>query len=144
MLRRVARVLNAHVRVVFEPEKKVAGNRVAEQSDKYRATRRTKKAPDRSARSFTRRGVQFVVPRSLSNSPILIGGCRTADVLPMVVSCRDRYEKGLRHDQLVCLHRRRRNQAARLSLIHSRLRLRDTNRLRHRKVAATSSIPTSC
>jgi transcriptional regulator with XRE-family HTH domain len=44
MLRRVARVLNAHVRVVFEPEKKVAGNRVAEQSARYRATRRTKKS----------------------------------------------------------------------------------------------------
>ena len=26
--------------------------------------------------------------------------CRTADVLPVVVSCRDRYEKGLRHDHL--------------------------------------------
>ena len=44
MLRRVARVLNAHVRVVFEPGKKVAGNRVAEQSARYRATRRTKKS----------------------------------------------------------------------------------------------------
>src|SRR6059058_3868274 len=43
MLRRVARVLNAHVRVIFEPGKKVAGNRVAEQSARYRATRRTKK-----------------------------------------------------------------------------------------------------
>src|SRR2546429_659126 len=26
--------------------------------------------------------------------------CRTADVLPVVVSCRDRYEKGLGHDHL--------------------------------------------
>src|SRR5207248_3177616 len=26
--------------------------------------------------------------------------CRTADVLPAVVSCRDRYEKGLGHDHL--------------------------------------------
>src|SRR5947207_3966938 len=44
MLRRVARVLNAHVRVVFEPGKKVTGNRVAERSARYRATRRTKKS----------------------------------------------------------------------------------------------------
>src|SRR5205823_7573891 len=40
-------------------------------------------------------GVQFAVPPSLSNSPILIGPCRTADVLPAVVSCRDRYENGI-------------------------------------------------
>jgi transcriptional regulator with XRE-family HTH domain len=44
MLRRVARVLNAHVRVVFEPGKKVAVNRVAERSARYRATRRVKKS----------------------------------------------------------------------------------------------------
>ena len=44
MLRRVARVLNAHVRVVFESGKKAAGNRVAEPSARYRATRRTKKS----------------------------------------------------------------------------------------------------
>src|SRR5438270_11935078 len=44
MLRRVARVLNAHVRVTFEPGKKAAGNRVAQPSARYRATRRTKKS----------------------------------------------------------------------------------------------------
>src|SRR3984893_17630755 len=43
MLRRVARVLNAHVRVVFEPGKKTAASRVAEQSAKYRTKRRSKK-----------------------------------------------------------------------------------------------------
>src|SRR5438105_11950642 len=40
MLRRVARVLNAHVRVVFEPGKKAATSRVAERSAKYRTKRR--------------------------------------------------------------------------------------------------------
>src|SRR5207253_4028212 len=40
MLRRVARVLNAHVRVVFESGKKAATTRVAEPSAKYRTTRR--------------------------------------------------------------------------------------------------------
>jgi transcriptional regulator with XRE-family HTH domain len=44
MLRRVARVLNAHVRVVFEPGEKVAVNRVAERSAHYRAARRVKKS----------------------------------------------------------------------------------------------------
>src|SRR5438046_8854662 len=43
MLRRVARVLNAHVRVVFEPGNTVARHRVAERSARYRGTRRTKK-----------------------------------------------------------------------------------------------------
>jgi len=43
MLRRVARVLNAHVRVVFEPEKNAASSRVAERSGSYRATPRIKK-----------------------------------------------------------------------------------------------------
>jgi transcriptional regulator with XRE-family HTH domain len=44
MLRRVARVLNAHVRVVFEPGKKTPTSRVAERSAKYRSTRRGKKS----------------------------------------------------------------------------------------------------
>src|SRR5713101_2517453 len=44
MLRRVARVLNAHVRVVFEPGNKTATSRVAERSPKYRSTRRGKKS----------------------------------------------------------------------------------------------------
>src|SRR6266550_4898338 len=39
MLRRVARVLNAHVRVVFEPGKKTATPRVAEKSPRYQAKR---------------------------------------------------------------------------------------------------------
>jgi hypothetical protein len=43
MLRRVARVLNAHVRVVFEPRKKTATTRVAEKSPRYQAKRRAKK-----------------------------------------------------------------------------------------------------
>jgi transcriptional regulator with XRE-family HTH domain len=38
-LRRVAKVLHARVRVTFEPEKKVAGMRVAEASVPYRAKR---------------------------------------------------------------------------------------------------------
>jgi transcriptional regulator with XRE-family HTH domain len=44
MLRRVARVLNAHVRVAFEPGKKAATSRGAERSAKYRSTRRGKKS----------------------------------------------------------------------------------------------------
>lgn len=43
MLRRVARVLNAHVRVVFEAREKAATSRVAEQSARYRTKRRAKK-----------------------------------------------------------------------------------------------------
>jgi len=43
MLRRVARVLNAHVRVVFESGKKAATTRMAEPSAKYRTKRRPKK-----------------------------------------------------------------------------------------------------
>ncbi len=43
MLRRVARVLNAHVRVIFESNKKVSANRVAEQPARYRTKRRSKK-----------------------------------------------------------------------------------------------------
>jgi transcriptional regulator with XRE-family HTH domain len=38
-LRRVAKVLHARVRVVFEPEKKSAGTRVAETAATYRAKR---------------------------------------------------------------------------------------------------------
>jgi transcriptional regulator with XRE-family HTH domain len=44
MLRRVARVLNAHVRVIFETNKKVSTSRVAEQSVRYRAKRRSTKS----------------------------------------------------------------------------------------------------
>jgi hypothetical protein len=40
MLRRVARVLNAHVRVVFEPGRKTSSHRIAEPAGKYRAKRR--------------------------------------------------------------------------------------------------------
>ncbi len=40
-LRRVAKVLNARVRVVFEPEKKATGTRVAETAATYRARRAT-------------------------------------------------------------------------------------------------------
>jgi transcriptional regulator with XRE-family HTH domain len=43
MLRRVARALNAHVRVTFESQKKIPVTRVAEQSDRYRAKRQAKK-----------------------------------------------------------------------------------------------------
>jgi transcriptional regulator with XRE-family HTH domain len=43
MLRRVARVLNAHVRVVFEPRKKAVTTRVAEPRGRYRTKRRAKK-----------------------------------------------------------------------------------------------------
>ncbi len=39
MLRRVARVLNAHVRVVFEPGKKTATPRVADKSPRYQTKR---------------------------------------------------------------------------------------------------------
>jgi transcriptional regulator with XRE-family HTH domain len=42
-LRRVAKVLHARVRVVFEPEKKKAGLRVAEAPAVYRAKRATTK-----------------------------------------------------------------------------------------------------
>ena len=44
MLRRVARVLNAHVRVIFEREKKAATDRVAERAPEYRSKRRAKKS----------------------------------------------------------------------------------------------------
>src|SRR5437773_5154313 len=44
MLRRVARVLNAHVRVIFEREKKAATDRVAERVPEYRSKRRAKKS----------------------------------------------------------------------------------------------------
>ena len=40
MLRRVARVLNAHVRVVFEAGRKTSSDRIAEPPGKYRAKRR--------------------------------------------------------------------------------------------------------
>jgi transcriptional regulator with XRE-family HTH domain len=43
MLRRVARVLNAHVRVVFEAKEKAGTSRVTEQSARYRTKRRPKK-----------------------------------------------------------------------------------------------------
>jgi transcriptional regulator with XRE-family HTH domain len=43
MLRRVARALNAHVRVVFEAGKKASSSRVAERQVKYRAKRRVRK-----------------------------------------------------------------------------------------------------
>jgi transcriptional regulator with XRE-family HTH domain len=43
MLRRVARVLNASVRVVFESNEKTAAGRVAEPPSPYRTTRRAKK-----------------------------------------------------------------------------------------------------
>ncbi len=44
MLRRVARVLNAHVRVIFESKKKISANRVAEQPARYLTKRRPKKS----------------------------------------------------------------------------------------------------
>ena len=44
MLRRVARALDAHVRVVFESGKKAATTRVAEPSARYRTTRRTSRS----------------------------------------------------------------------------------------------------
>lgn len=43
MLRRVARVLNAHMRVIFETKEKASTSRVAEQPAKCRAKRRPKK-----------------------------------------------------------------------------------------------------
>jgi transcriptional regulator with XRE-family HTH domain len=43
MLRRVARVLNAQVHVIFESNKKVSPSRIAEQSPRYGARRRTRK-----------------------------------------------------------------------------------------------------
>jgi DNA-binding XRE family transcriptional regulator len=43
MLRRVARVLNAQVRVVFETGRKTSPNRIAERPGKYRASRRRRK-----------------------------------------------------------------------------------------------------
>jgi transcriptional regulator with XRE-family HTH domain len=43
MLRRVARALNASVRVVFESNEKTSTGRVAEQPFTYRTTRRAKK-----------------------------------------------------------------------------------------------------
>jgi transcriptional regulator with XRE-family HTH domain len=43
MLRRVARVLNAHVRVVFEAGRKTSSDRIAEPPGKYRAKRWRKK-----------------------------------------------------------------------------------------------------
>jgi transcriptional regulator with XRE-family HTH domain len=43
-LRRVARALNAHVRVVFERQKNAATNRVAEPSATYRTKRGAKKS----------------------------------------------------------------------------------------------------
>jgi len=43
MLRRVARVLNAHVRVIFESKKKDPARRVAEQPARYRTKRTSKK-----------------------------------------------------------------------------------------------------
>jgi transcriptional regulator with XRE-family HTH domain len=43
MLRRVARVLNAHVRVIFESNKKGSTSRVAEQLARYRIKRTSKK-----------------------------------------------------------------------------------------------------
>lgn len=42
MLRRVARVLNAHVRVVFEAGRRTSTNRIAEPPGKYRVKRRRK------------------------------------------------------------------------------------------------------
>ena len=46
MLRRVARVLNAHVRVIFESNKKRPASRVAEQLARYRTKRTSKKRHD--------------------------------------------------------------------------------------------------
>ena len=42
MLRRVARVLNAHVRVILESTKEASSSPVAEQSSRYRTKRRRK------------------------------------------------------------------------------------------------------
>ena len=46
MQRRVARVLNAHVRVIFESNKKAPARRLAEQPARYRTNARLKKGPD--------------------------------------------------------------------------------------------------
>jgi transcriptional regulator with XRE-family HTH domain len=43
MLRRIARALNARVRVVFEPGKETTSGRVAERTGSYRVKRRNKK-----------------------------------------------------------------------------------------------------
>jgi transcriptional regulator with XRE-family HTH domain len=43
MLRRVARVLNAHMRVLFETKEKASTSRIADQPTKYRSKRRAKK-----------------------------------------------------------------------------------------------------
>ena len=42
MLRRVARELNAHLRVIFEPGRNPSPNRIAEPSGQYRVKRRRK------------------------------------------------------------------------------------------------------
>ena len=44
MLRRVARVLNVHVRVIFESNKEVSANRVAERRPRYGTKRRARKS----------------------------------------------------------------------------------------------------
>jgi transcriptional regulator with XRE-family HTH domain len=44
MLRRVARVLNAHVRVILESNQEPSSSRVAEQPARYRTKRRSKKS----------------------------------------------------------------------------------------------------
>jgi hypothetical protein len=44
MLRRIARVLNAHVRVSFEAREKASTRRVAENPERYRAKRRARKS----------------------------------------------------------------------------------------------------
>jgi transcriptional regulator with XRE-family HTH domain len=44
MLRRVARVLNAHIRVIFKSNEKASISRVAEQSPRYRKKRRARKS----------------------------------------------------------------------------------------------------
>src|SRR5258707_8633448 len=44
MLRRVAKVLNAHVRVIFESNKKVSATRVVEQPRRYGTKRRARKS----------------------------------------------------------------------------------------------------
>ena len=43
MLRRVARVLNAHVRVILESNKEASSSRVAEQPSRYRTKRPAEK-----------------------------------------------------------------------------------------------------
>lgn len=44
MLRRVARVLNAHVRVIFESNEKTSASRVAERPPRYGTKRRSRKS----------------------------------------------------------------------------------------------------